>query len=170
MSGSSRLASDLEKAKRIDEKTVGGVTSDATPDVGGAVVSDDEISSRLSQTREMLTQLSKRLSDDIEVSDATTRLHRRLEVHWDSLLAPIVAQVSRYPATTQQRIQVLSAEKEKVTKEMEEAVAASLVDEQLTLLQRCTRQLEAAQDAEEANPDLIEALSGKPRTGAVLPK
>ena len=130
-------------------------------------VDDDEVEARVVLVRKLLTRLSRSLSDDVELSDDTSRLFRQLQSTWDIKLAPLMPGASgraanRFAAATQERLHVVEAEFKKISREVVDAMAASEMEDRLTKLQRTTRQLEAMQQQPSATnkAKVMEALSG----------
>jgi hypothetical protein len=163
----------LESAKAIDQRTgtppaagaaaSGGASSSSSFAVTSSCgdVPAEEVERRLVFVRRLLTQLSHGLCEDIEVSEDTVRLHRQLQAAWELQIVPVLAAASRYPADAQERLQLVVAERDKISREVDDALEAAAVEEQLTNLQRCTRKLEAARAADDPDPELVKALAGR---------
>ena len=158
------LRDELESAKAIDQRTGTPPAASASAAAAASAAGDvpaEEVEWRLVFVRRLLTQLSRGLCDDIEVSEDSVRLHRQLQAAWELQMAPVLAAASRYPADTQERLQLVVAEREKISREVDDALEAAAVEEQLTNLQRCTRQLESARASGDPDAALVKALAGR---------
>eukprot|EP00750_Incisomonas_marina_P030716 INCI7642.3.p2 GENE.INCI7642.3~~INCI7642.3.p2 ORF type:complete len:239 (+),score=47.20 INCI7642.3:453-1169(+) len=166
---SSRVVAELETAKAIDKQTAvaprhQGLVPSATVGASGGrsgAPSTAEIDARIASTRSLLQRLSHGLSNDVELPEDTARLFRQLQTTWELQLEPLVAMATQCPVDVQQRLQLVAAERDKITREVEAALEARAVEDQLVMLQRCTRQLVAAQQADSPDPDRLNSLSWK---------
>lgn len=168
---SSRVVAGLETAKAIDKQTaVATRHRELAPSTIGAsgegvssksIPSTTEIDARITSTRSLLQRLSHGLSNDVELPEDTARLFRQLQATWELQLEPVVLRATQCPVDVQQRLQLIAAERDKISREVEAALEARAVEDQLVMLQRCTRQLDAAQQADSPDPSRLRSLSGK---------
>jgi len=158
----SRIADDLRAAKNIEAQTNNAVEQAQAQLSQFSLadrVPDSELDGRLKIARKILQQLSSELSDELNSTDLSARLYRNFQNFWDEKLQVVLSNLSQYPEKSQQKVSLLNAEREKICNEMENKIESEALEEQLTMLQRCTRQLEAAQSVEAVDDALVSALS-----------
>lgn len=155
-----RVVNDVENARQMEERTNAQQVAPSVREKSVRIADESEVENRLGSARSMLRKLSKEMCDCVTISDGSTRLFRQFEAFWEDKIVALTQSIAEYSPEIQRKIRLVAAERDKISKEMEDAIEANELEEQLTLLQRCTRQLEAIRISENPDKVLQEKLCG----------